>query len=102
MNPGIIKFVKLLNDNGFITCDSGDGETHDFECDRDIPYVVIKSSPDNLVQESHRLLDLLKSLSIDVQQCNVDSLPAIQASYDPINRLAFIDVTNVSDKNLKL
>jgi hypothetical protein len=36
LNPGIAKTVALLNWMGYRTTDSGDGETHDHECDRDV------------------------------------------------------------------
>ena len=56
LNPGIVKTVKMLNDAGYTTTDSGDGETHDYECDRDVGYVVVvlKDNAD-LVQECHNV-----------------------------------------------
>lgn len=35
LNPGIARTVQWLNSQGFMTTDSGDGATHDHECDRD-------------------------------------------------------------------
>jgi len=62
LNPGIRRLVVWLRANGFDTCDSGDGQTHDHACDR--------------------------------------SCGAIQASYDPADGSAVIDLTGVSDKDL--
>lgn len=41
MNPGIAYTVKTLREWGFDTTDSGDGQTHDHECDLPVPYVYI-------------------------------------------------------------
>ena len=64
LNPGIRHTVQTLRAWGFMTLDSGDGETHQFECDRDCPYVVIRVDPEKLADESHRLMELLEAQSI--------------------------------------
>lgn len=54
LNPGIVKTVEFLRTNGFITMDSGDGETHAFECDQPYPYVHMRCAPIEMVPELHR------------------------------------------------
>lgn len=108
INPGITHLVSTINKLGFVTCDSGDGETHDFPCDRAYPYVVITVKPENLITETQRLVAELKELGITVvpqgtafaeSECPVH--PCIQASYDPLDGFAFIDLMGLCDKDIK-
>lgn len=101
MNPGIVKIVELLNQSGFTTVDSGDGETHDFECDREYAYVAISTEPEKLVSETIRLRALMVKCGIEIEAMNNDEKPCIQASFDPANGLALIDLQYVSDKLLR-
>jgi hypothetical protein len=94
LNPGIVRTVAWLNELGFKTCDSG-GKTHEYECDRDHAYVVIEVA-NGLFGETHRLVEELKAKGVLVQPIG-SSGPCIQASYDPANRLMFIDLMNVDD-----
>lgn len=105
INPGIRKLVEELNNAGFRTCDSGDGETHDHSCDRSYPYVVIQlEDPQTLVI----VCDDLRQWVSDVTDGRVVvaamgpsfDTPSIQGTYDPGNRLAFVDLTGVTDKLL--
>jgi hypothetical protein len=99
LNPGIEKTVRLLNTAGFRTIDSGDGITHDFECDRDFAYVVIAvDEPSKLIAESQRLKTLLTLNGVEVGPINDESTPQIQASYDPTTDFATIDLMFVSDE----
>jgi hypothetical protein len=100
MNPGIVKLVALLQANGFSTTDSGDGETHEFECDRDYGYVVITVEPTKMVEESDRLCAVLAQYGITVVEISEQEAPCIQASYDPVTKSAFIDLMYVHDKLL--
>lgn len=101
INSGIQKTVQWLNDNGFPTCDSGDGKTRDFECDREGAYVVIQLiNPASLTYEADRLMWLLQSKGIFLNPISMDNTPCIQASYDPANRQAFIDLMFVDDAML--
>lgn len=100
INPGIRGTVAWLNANGFKTCDSGDGKTHDFECDRDTAYVVVQVPASLLVTESDRLYTILTRKLIRVGEIGpepVDEMVMIQSTYDPANGLAFIDVIGLSD-----
>lgn len=101
INPGITKVVKLLNDNGFTTVDSGDGETHDFECDRPYGYVVIRTYPECLIGEAKRLAELLRKHGVKMAPLGPeDNLCFIQANYSPVDGLALIDVRYITDKCL--
>jgi hypothetical protein len=100
MNPGITKFVKLLQETGFRTVDSGDGETHDYGCDREFGYVSIQVDPEKLVSECHRLLELVTSLGICVEQVSPAKQPYIQGTYDPSTQVGIIDLCNIHDRML--
>ena len=107
LNKAIRRTVAWLNDKGFYTCDSGDGNTHDFECDRDYAYVVVEvMDPARLVGEARRLRNVLNSHGVVTSPINpVDdefvqgdvAKPCIQASYDPENDAAFIELMFVDD-----
>lgn len=107
LNPGIRQFVIWLNKNNFQTTDSGDGDAHDFPCDRDYPYVVVKlNSSDKLLTESKRLLQLLTSVGIlgtkhrvNIEKINPETNPYINASYDPVDDLSIIDIGFINDKS---
>lgn len=110
LNPGIRATVKWLRSNGFDTIDSGDGETHEFECDIKHPYVHIQVSPHEMVQESVRLYLLLQQRgaipeepaseppdlkSYEEQVAWYQKQPGIEASYSPLDGLATISLFNV-------
>lgn len=96
LNPGIINTVKWLNENGFQTVDSGDGETHDYECDLECPYVHISVAPEKLISEANRLQAKLQENGIVLTESDESgSSPTIQASYSPLDGLAFISLFNV-------
>ena len=85
LNPGIRKTVAWLVSQGFETCDSGDGETHEFECDQPQPYVTMLVPACLLVSEAKRLMYRLKTQhGIEVQTMDEEvTVPAIQAAYNP-------------------
>lgn len=104
VNPGIRRTVQTLRSWGFETCDSGDGETHDYECDMPVPYVHIKCPhPLTLVGEAMRLHERLKLAGIDFSSPpnpqfdpeGFERHPSIEASYSPVDGHAFITLTNV-------
>lgn len=100
LNPGVVKLVVWLNANGFKTIDSGDGATHDYECDRAIPYVAITVEADKMVAEGRRLARLLLEMhKITVEPMNAENdKPCIQCTFDPgWGEAGLIDLTNVSD-----
>lgn len=116
LDPGIRRVVRWLNDNGFVTVDSGDGRSKfteegkplpDWETDQDFemviphPHVVMEVAPEALVGEADRLRDLLVGASIPVDQQGPDGSPAIQGTYDPCcDHPAFIMLLGVEDTHL--
>ena len=97
LNPGIRKTVKLLNSVGWKTCDSGDGETHDYECDRDAGYVVVVSTPQNVIHDSDLIHGFLESYGVTFSPEDT----SIQANYSPVDGYAFVDIHNIHDRMLK-
>lgn len=100
LNPGIRKSVALLRAWGFDTVDSGDGETHTHECDREEPYIVVRVAPRALITESNRLARLLAQRGVTVVPLGSPDAGgvAIQASYEPANQIAVIDVMGIHDR----
>jgi len=99
LNPGIRLTVAALSAAGFETCDSGDGETHQEECDREGSYVVIKSTSRDLTAEAADLVLFLRHNGIEVVQIGCDGVQ-IQATYDPVDDTAIIDVSGIHDSLL--
>ena len=108
LNPGIRATCELLNRHGFRTCDSGDGETHDFPCDREYPYVVIQlADPYLLTWEADRLSRLLARLGLREVPGTPNWKPEregdvfVQASYSPADgAVATICICHIHDRLL--
>jgi hypothetical protein len=98
LNPGIRKLVHFLRASGFQTTDSGDGETHDFECDPDHAYVAIGSCPATLIRDCQVVQALLEGLGV-VFEGDPEG-PSLEASYSPIDGFAFVLIFNVKDRDL--
>lgn len=99
INPGVKRLVHWLNSLGLRTVDSGDGQTHDHECDRPDPYVVIMSEPHALVPTSLALRDMIEDLGIEVSPQGQGRV-YIQANFDPVDGYAFIDLNGMTDADL--
>jgi hypothetical protein len=100
INPGIRNTVAWLQQAGYVTCDSGDGRTHDHPCDRDYPYVSMIVPPGELVEEADRLVLLLRDRGIAVTPMEGEQVAGrvhIQASYDPANAIGILDVMGLDD-----
>lgn len=104
LNPGIHKLVKLLHENHFATTDSGDGKTHEYECDRPYGYVVVKCRPNSIAHTTDELAALLKANGISLGTYeSLDGLPTgtvITATYSPGDEYAYIDVSYIYDTML--
>ena len=96
LNPGIRKTVKLLNSVGWETTDSGDGETHDYECDRDVGYVVVVSTPQDVIHDSDLIHSFLESYGVEFSLTST----SIQATYSPVDGYAFVDIHDIHDRML--
>lgn len=98
INPGIVKTVAALNAAGFETTDSGDGETHAAECDRDYGYVVVLvRNQDNLIPVSHQVAAELKRLGVPLDTGDGSGV-SVQAMYSPLDRVATVDVAPIHDR----
>lgn len=104
LNSGVRRTVAWLNERGFRTCDSGDGETHDHECDRDYAYVVVRiDAPDSIAHAADRLARALREAGVNVcamQEERAEGEVNIQAMYDPCDGFATIDVQGLCDRVL--
>lgn len=102
LNPGIRLTVAALNAAGFETCDSGDGTSHDFGENRQGPYVVVRSSGEMLTYEAEALVDFLELNGIAVSPLSEGDTSGvmIQASYDPKEGAAIIDIMGIHDDML--
>lgn len=99
LNPRIVRTVAWLNGLGFDTCDSGDGKTGDFACDRTGAYVVVQCSAAELVRQADRLLSEARRYA-EVAPVATGEI-YIQANYDPANNLAFIELFGFEDSRLE-
>ena len=95
----------MLADAGFITVDSGDGETHDYECDREHGYVVcIVADPLDLVAEARRLAQVVTAAGLVVVPSAMED-PAvghvtIEGSYSPADDISILNLAHVHDRML--
>lgn len=102
LNPGIRELVGFLRSYQFDTCDSGDGKAHDHGCDRSHPYVGIHTKPSTLAADADSLLRLLAENGIAIDPIGPDpAAPSIQATYDPADGIAVIDLIGVDDEMLR-
>lgn len=86
IDPGIRPLVEQLNRWGFETTDSGDGsKASTMGCAVEWAHVFMKSSPESLVEDSHRLALLIENSGVvDLNEW------AIEASYSPLDGMAHI------------
>ena len=103
LNPGIRRTVMWLRMMGYQTCDSGDGRTHDHACDRDHAYVVMMVEPERLVERARELIIQVGARGVVLGPMSMDlNQPCMQASYDPLNNIATLDLMGVDDVKLAL
>lgn len=93
LDPGIVDTVRFLHENGFDTCDSGDGR-HKFSSPAwqvdgqvpdevlDFPHVAIRVNPDRMIGDADRLAGLLEGIGLKLIPFG-HAGPALVASYDP-------------------
>lgn len=104
VNPGIRETVKLLNQHGYMTTDSGDGKTHDYSCDRDHAYVVVVTTREKLISDADGIAALFAKHGVTVGDLSLEGEgPYLQAMYNPGSAApALIDIQNVDDSLLGL
>jgi hypothetical protein len=117
LDPGIRRLVTLLRAHGFETTDSGDGETKPQAlfrenpdwCDRDVEAAGILTTPHvhiyvrgNMLDEADRLLRVLRAelpRAFGPRSLEFNDV-TIQATYSPLDGIALLSVTGISDKDL--
>lgn len=116
LDPGIREVVRLFCTNGYVTSDSGDGEskqgTEQEGCMIDRPHVAIFTSPERLVETADKLLDLLHRQGVrsGPDEAMVTELAGpqpigteygdgvmVEATYDPDNKTALVMVYGLND-----
>ncbi len=122
IDPGVRETVKFLRANGFDTTDSGDGDHkyhHGEDCACTIPFAnvaAVVDDPSELASEADRLVSLLRQLNIIVQPSgwrgadpelfgeppdwDVNDAVEVDASYDPIQKVAVLLVLYLNDNKL--
>lgn len=109
---GVRELVRRLREEGFRTCDSGDGSHHaaGMECARPYPHVTMEVDPETAIAEAQRLYELVQSWDVPVYPIGTtDDLDrpcaAIQLSYDPAlaaqRGAACMDLMHVNDAFLR-
>lgn len=111
LDPGIRRVVEWLDERGFDTCASGDGRSKPGKKREqedgvtwafDYPHVFMRvQPPKRLIYEANRLHRCLASIGIG--SCNVGTPNGvwIQATYDPRNLTAVIELAGVDDELLQ-
>jgi len=105
IDPGVRKLVAWLNDIGFTTTDSGDGLSK-FACGIDealaFPHVALRCEPSELIDEAQRLRVrlALRGITCTAPDGAFPLRPMIEASYNPVDGVAVIFLSNVSDAML--
>ena len=115
LDPGIRLLVRLLNDHGFETCDSGDGKSKlaipEDERDRsfqNVPNVVIRAKQESMIAEAYRLWTFLVAHGLDPMESKYDEYLEqdhaawqIEAVYFPPT-MCMITLTGVDDAKMGL
>jgi len=102
LNPNICKVVALLRANGFDTMDSGDGQTHDYECDLPIPYVHSRVDSGAMAREADRMQALFEAEGIAFNGIDEDGNGvSVEATYSSVDGIATVSLFGVHDGMLR-
>lgn len=106
LDPGIRQLVRILNNRGFVTTDSGDGYSKDEEARVfDQPHVCISlDSPDDIIPAADRLIEVMATYGVEIVTQGPEDVktPCIQVDYCPVTRRASMLLMDVLDEDLKL
>ena len=98
LSPNIRKTVAWLNENGFETCDSGDGSNFaaGMEGALEFPHVFIScSNPMEAITESLRLTALLQ------ERGPIPAGVSVEVNYSPLDNIAMIGLYHYDDSYLE-
>ena len=97
--PGIRRTVVWLRELGFHTCDSGDGKSNsEMDCAMDIPHVHMTCPADEVTEVADDLFETIRGQGVTVGG-DLEG-PSIQATYNPVDRIAVVSLFNVDDNLL--
>ncbi len=98
LDPGVVRLVTGLRSEGFQTTDSGDGVSKPADARAmDVPHVFIRcDSVEHGISEARRLLLVLMDAGLNVERDGWD----VQLSWSPLNNVAVVLLTGVSDADL--
>jgi len=109
LSLGVKDLVLWLNDQGFNTCDSGDGTNFaaGMGCAVPFPMVAIEVPPDKMHAEADRLKRVLTERGVDFtppkDEASEDvQFPTIEASYNPQDGYSVIVLYNILSKHIGL
>ena len=92
IQPTMVATVRLLQERGFRTCDSGDGVLNveaGMEGAMEFPHVFCKVSAGMMIEEAHRLWELTREFEMAGAK--------VESTYDPADHLAFLCLIDVTD-----
>lgn len=101
LDLGIRELVVLLNDAGFVTCDSGDGYSKfktrgREEGELDYPHVFIQCSRSEFFTQLDEVARFLVSLGISLEHDDtVERPPFVQGTANPNDECCLIEVGNI-------
>jgi hypothetical protein len=103
LDPGIRRVVRLLNQHGFVTSDSGDGSKAGvMECAVDYPMVVVVPTSRG-EDEAHDIHGLLVGASRDPsvwEQTMERPFAQVEYFYHPHTQTGLISITGFADRDL--
>lgn len=104
ISKNVRNLVRLFNDNGFHTTDSGDGSHYQEGMEGAIPYPMIaiklEAHAFNAVKDSYRLQKLLIDNGLSISKLMHDDEPTIQLNFSPVCGLALLIVSHITDKDI--
>jgi len=99
---GVKDLVIFLNENGFVTTDSGDG-TGELECSCSFPMIAFDTCCDDpkfMLSFADRLMEFLENHGVEFSD-DIDG-PSIQAIYNPADGLVTVMLYNVLSKDVEM
>lgn len=96
LDPGVVRTVEWLRKNGFMTTDSGDGQTKPSEARTlDFAHVFMRlASPLHLVDAADRLAGAIEALRGSTGGV------LIEATYSPLDGIATLALLSAGEKTL--
>jgi len=101
LDPGIRHTVRWLRAQGFLTVDSGDGESKAVDHEEGeflpFPHVAMLTNATDLVAEADRLRLCLETQGMLFDSMDPAEGPFIEATYSPVDGRSVLLLSNVND-----